>query len=216
MASGLSRLRIKTRSLFSRPPTAGNRAGSRIHKGSEGLYVWISPHSRRILTRRNPVEASDSKPLKGIFRLWEADPWHQAPDPFLDQLIGNRGARFLADDLIEIVDLGVEVEERSESLYRIGGSSSPTPSGANFSGAKLDGELVRYNGAEVLDIRSSKTTLTSGRPKVPSLAERPATDGRFVLSGDGVIDTVTEKNISLAWNWSVNAPSSSQDSEPLR
>ncbi len=98
------------------------------------------------------------------------------PDPFLDQLIGNRGARFLADDLIEIVDLGVEVEERSESLYRIGGSSSPTPSGANFSGAKLDGELVRYNGAEVLDIRSSRRlSPPAGRKFHPALSAWPPT-----------------------------------------
>ncbi len=61
----------------------GRESGRLSHpQSSEGLYVWISPHSRRILTRRNPVEASDSKPLKGIFRLWEADPWHECRTHF--------------------------------------------------------------------------------------------------------------------------------------
>ncbi len=96
---------------------------------SEVLSVEISPHSRRIVTSESRVEGPNGKPLNGIFRLWEADPWRPVPDPFLNQLARDRTARFLTDDLIAI---NVEPKdergmESSESLYRIGRFKSPAP-----------------------------------------------------------------------------------------
>jgi serine/threonine protein kinase len=80
----------------------GREAGRLFHPPqSFNLDVWVSPNTRRIMTRLPAKQGRNDEPPGGCIRLWEANPWRRVPDPVLDRLAGDRVARFLTDDLVE-------------------------------------------------------------------------------------------------------------------
>jgi tetratricopeptide (TPR) repeat protein len=183
--------------------TDGREAGRLVHPSNTWVRdIDISPYDRCILTLLRPREGPNAEALKGTIRLWEADPWRRVPDAFLDELVGYRCDQFLTDDVIEIRwQPPSDVPMETESLYRIGRSSSPAPSGAGYITAELGGELLRYEETKLLDGESfRRLRRPAGRRFHPAL-KRLASDGRFYFGDEQeIIDTATEKQIPLAWS----------------
>jgi serine/threonine protein kinase/tetratricopeptide (TPR) repeat protein len=185
----------------------GREATRLVHPpNSYNFDVWVSPNTRRIMTRLPPNQQPNGESLRGFIRLWEANPWRRVPDPVLDQLAGDNTSRFLTDDLVEV---GPRTDEgiAPESLYRIGGSNSPTPPGCWVITAELGGELLRYNRTELLDGQSLKRLAPPAGRKFHPALKRLTSDGRFFFSFEDisgpqrtdVTDTATEKQIPLPW-----------------
>jgi hypothetical protein len=141
-----------------------------------------------------------------VYRLWEANPWREVPEPNLASITNQELVHFTTSSNLRIVRLEpYRTNDRHGFMtfwrdVRIGQLDDTEN---QYGECLFGGALYVRDGARFFDGETLARLIPEAGRNYPAALKRFARDGRFVLIPGRVIDMATDKSFEIGSDWDI-------------